>query len=75
MEPDYGCDLQATTRISVPGSEVDLLKRLYTTAWQVPGMPQLLMLSDFTGEVFKKHKIEHPEGYTRPWDISGDNKV
>ena len=55
-------------------SQLDDLKDRYTIAWQVPGLPQLLMLSNVSGKLFQKHKQEHPEGYTRPWEVVGNNR-
>jgi len=49
----------------------DSMKKKFDIAWQVPGLPQLLLLSNFSGELFMKHKQEHPEGYSRPWEVAG----
>ena len=50
----------------------DSMKKKFDIAWQVPGLPQLLLLSNFSGELFMKHKQEHPEGYSRPWEVAGN---
>ena len=66
-------DLHAKARMSSL-SQLDDLKDRYNIAWQVPGLPQLLLLSNVSGKLFQKHKQEHPEGYTRPWEVVGNNR-